>query len=150
MERTESVGSGMKAEIRTGSGLPDADWINLLIFSAPFKGMCRAVANRLIGQQFSELWHCAHKENVMVNMEQTLILNIRTLALNRVGYLDSSFAHLLPDVSGSGVGLEHVLGIDPGVRVFAPQYPTRKGRVLGQLWYLPVSKTILIDLKLVT
>ena len=110
--------------------------------------MCRAVANRLIGQQFSELWHCAHKENVTVNMEQTLILDIRTLALNRVGYLGSGFAHLLPDVSGSGVGLERVLGIDPGVRIFAPQYPTRKGRVLGQLWYLPVSKTILIDLKL--
>ena len=40
--------------------------------------------------------------------------------------------------------------IDPGVRVFAPQHLTRKGRVLGGLWYLPVSKTILIDLKLVT
>ena len=46
------------------------------------------------------------------------------------------------------VGMERVLGIDPGVRVFAPQYLTRKGRVLSQLWYLPVSKTILIDLKL--
>ena len=49
-----------------------------------------------------------------------------------------------------GVGMERVLGIDLGVRVFASQYPTRKGRVLGQLWYLPVSKTILIDLKLDT
>ena len=48
------------------------------------------------------------------------------------------------------IGMERVLGIDLGVRVFAPQYPTRKGRVLGQLWYLPVSKTILIDLKLDT
>ena len=33
-----------------------------------------------------------------------------------------------------------VLGSDPGVRIFSPQYPTRKGGVLGQLWYLPVSK----------
>ena len=48
------------------------------------------------------------------------------------------------------IGLELVLGYDPGVRVFAPQYLTRNGRVLGQLWYLPVSTTILIDLKLVT
>ena len=32
------------------------------------------------------------------------------------------------------LGLERVLGIDLGVRVSAPQYPTRKGRVLGQLW----------------
>ena len=48
------------------------------------------------------------------------------------------------------VGLERILGSDPEVRVFAPHYPTRKGRVLGQLWYLPVSKTILIDLKLNT
>ena len=32
----------------------------------------------------------------------------------------------------------------------APQYATRKGRVLGLLWYLPTSKTILTDLKLVT
>ena len=49
---------------------------------------------------------------------------------------------------GSELGLERVLGIDPRVRVFAPQYPTRKGRVLGQLWYVPTSKTISIDLKL--
>ena len=41
------------------------------------------------------------------------------------------------------LGLERVLWIDQGVRVFAPQSPTRKGRVLGQLWYLPVSKTII-------
>ena len=31
--------------------------------------------------------------------------------------------------------MERVLGIDQGVRVFAPQHPTQKGRVLGQLWY---------------
>ena len=35
------------------------------------------------------------------------------------------------------------------VRVFAPQYPARKGRVLFQLLYLPALKKILIDLKLV-
>ena len=35
--------------------------------------------------------------------------------------------------------------IRPGVRVFAPQ----RVRVLGQLWYLQTSKTILIGLKLV-
>ena len=36
---------------------------------------------------------------------KTVILDIRTLALNRVRYLRSGFAHLLglPDVSGSGV-----------------------------------------------
>ena len=46
--------------------------------------------------------------------------------------------------------MERVLGSDPGVWIFAPQYSTRKGRVvLGQLWYLPTSKMILIDLKLV-
>ena len=49
----------------------------------------------------------------------------------------------------SVVGLEQVLGSDPGVQVLAPQYPTQKGRVLGPLRYLPVSKKILIDLKLV-
>ena len=48
------------------------------------------------------------------------------------------------------IGLERVLGIDPGVQVFAPQYPTRKGRVLVQPSYLPVSKKILIDSKLDT
>ena len=29
------------------------------------------------------------------------------------------------------------------------QYPTRRGKVLGAVWYLPTSKTILMDLKLV-
>ena len=42
------------------------------------------------------------------------------------------------------VGLERVLGSSPGVRVFASQNPTQKGRVLGQLWYEPSSKTILL------
>ena len=36
-------------------------------------------------------------------MQETAILDIRTLALNRVEYLGSGFAHLLPDASGSGV-----------------------------------------------
>ena len=40
------------------------------------------------------------------------------------------------------LGLERVLWIDQGVRVFAP---TRNGRVLSQLRYLPISKTMLID-----
>ena len=78
-------------------------WINLSRFSALFKGMCRVLVNRLIVPQFSDLWHCAHEENGTVNMELAVILDIRTLALNRVGYLGSGFAHLLPDVSGSGV-----------------------------------------------
>ena len=38
----------------------------------------------------------------------------------------------------------------PGSMGISPQHSTRKGRVLGQLWYLPVSTTILIDLKLDT
>ena len=46
--------------------------------------------------------------------------------------------------------MEWVRGFNPRVRVFAPQCPTRKGRVLGKLWHLPASKTLLIDLKLVT
>ena len=39
--------------------------------------------------------------------------------------------------------------IRPGVRVFAPKYPTQKGSELGRLWYLPTSRPILIDWKLV-
>ena len=35
--------------------------------------------------------------------QKTAIPDIRTLTLNRVGYLRSGFVHLLPDVSGSGV-----------------------------------------------
>ena len=45
--------------------------------------------------------------------------------------------------------MERVLGSDPEVRVFDPQYLTCKGKVLGQLWYPPTSKTILIDLMVV-
>ena len=52
-----------------GRGLPDAGRINLSIFSASFKGMCRVVANRLIWRRFPELWHCAHEENGTVNIE---------------------------------------------------------------------------------
>ena len=40
--------------------------------------------------------------------------------------------------------LERVLASKKGVWVFAPQHPSRKGMVLGQLQYMPISKTILI------
>ena len=56
----------------SGSGLPDASWINVSILSALFKGKCQILANGLIGQQLLELWHhedCTHKENDTVNME---------------------------------------------------------------------------------
>ena len=43
--------------------------------------------------------------------------------ISHYGYTSSLWTRL---------GLELVLGIDPGVRVFAPHYPTQKGRVLGQ------------------
>ena len=46
------------------------------------------------------------------------------------------------------IGMEWVRGSDLGVGVFAPQYPARKDRVPRQLWYLPTSKKILVDLKL--
>ena len=78
-------------------GLPNVGWLKSSILSALFKGICRVVANRLIGQQFSELWHykdCTHKENGTVNMEYTVILDISTIALNRVGYLGSAPPHL--------------------------------------------------------
>ena len=42
-------------------------------------------------------------------------------------------------------GTGSLLGTEAGVRVFAP---TRNGRVLSQLRYLPISKTMLIDQKL--
>ena len=70
-----------QAEIMSGSSLPDEGWINSSIFSALFKGICRVVANRLIGQQFIELWHhdnCVYKENATVTLQQTSILDIRT------------------------------------------------------------------------
>ena len=44
---------------------------------------------------------CEHEENGTWNMEEMVNLDIRTLALNPVGYLGSSFAHLLPGVSRS-------------------------------------------------
>ena len=74
MERTEKICVGYRVlKLRSGPGLgrglPDAGWINLLKLTASFKGMCRVVANRLIGQQFAELWHCAHEENGTANME---------------------------------------------------------------------------------
>ena len=63
-----------------------------------FKKICKVVASLSIGQQFSEIWH---HEDFPVNMEYTVILDIRTLALYRVRYLGSGFEHLLSDVSGS-------------------------------------------------
>ena len=65
---------GTLAGIMTGSGLglPDVGWINSSIFSALFMGICRVVANQLIGQKFSDLWHhddCVHKENGTVTMK---------------------------------------------------------------------------------
>ena len=52
------------------------------------------------------------------------------------------------ELSSLGSGSDQVwnrsLGSVPGVRLFAPQYSTRQGRVLSQLLYLPLSKTILI------
>ena len=52
--------SGTQAEIRTGSGLPYAGWINSSKLSALFKGIYRVVAKGLIRQHVD----CAHKENV--------------------------------------------------------------------------------------
>lgn len=37
--------------------------------SRVYEGICQVLANRFIGQQFSELWHCAHEENSTVNVE---------------------------------------------------------------------------------
>ena len=48
-------------------------------------------------EEISYLWHyedCTHKENGTVNMEYTVILDISTIALNRVGYLGSAPPHL--------------------------------------------------------
>ena len=39
-----------------------------------------------------------------------------------------------------------ILGSNSELLVFAPAYPTRKGTVLGQLWFLPTSKTMLLVL----
>ena len=55
----------------------------------------------------------------------------------------------MPFIEDVDIGLERVLASDPRVRVFALQYVTQKGMVLGELWCLPTSKTTLIDLKLV-
>ena len=44
--------------------------------------------------------------------------------------------------------MERVLVSDTELLAFAPEHPTRKGTVLGQLWFLPTSKTMLIDFKL--
>ena len=41
------------------------------------------------------------KKMAHLTWNKQLFFGIRTLALNRVGYLGSGLAHLLPDVSGS-------------------------------------------------
>ena len=90
----------------SGSGLPDSSWINSSIFSALFKGLWRVVANRLIGQQVSALWHhedCAHKENGTVNMEKNAIPDIRTWVLNWAEYSWAKFGAPFTCVSGSGI-----------------------------------------------
>ena len=64
--------SGTQAEIRTGSDLLDGSQIKSSICSHLFKGLCLVVANLLIGQQLSELWHHedrAHKESGIANMD---------------------------------------------------------------------------------
>ena len=49
-------------------------------------------------------------------------------------------------MSPQSIGMKRVLTSDPGASVLAPQYLTQIGKVLGQLWYWPISKTILIAL----
>ena len=43
------------------------------------------------------------------------------------------------------IGIERVLGSDAGVQVFAPQFPTERGKGFGQLEYL---MTMSFDMKL--
>ena len=50
-------------KLRSGLGRVYPGLENSPIFSALFKGICQVVANRLIGQQFSELWHIEHLAN---------------------------------------------------------------------------------------
>ena len=45
---------------------------------------------------------CTHRVNGTVNVDKLAILDMTTFALNWVEYLGSGFAHLLPDVSGTG------------------------------------------------
>ena len=54
-----------------------ACWINPSIPSGLFKGICRVVANWMIGQHFSELWHhedCAHKKMALLIWNKQLSL----------------------------------------------------------------------------
>ena len=43
---------------------------------------------------------CAHRENGTVNMDLSVNLNIWTLELDRLGYLEPGFVHVLPEMSG--------------------------------------------------
>ena len=70
--------------------------------------------------------------------------NIRSCQLNKQEFICACI--LSRSNQSKSIGIERVLTSDPRAWVFAPQYPTRMGKVLGQLWYLPISKTILIDL----
>ena len=115
VERTEKicVGSGI------GYVSLDQDWLrvrftrceleNSSIFLASFNGIWRVVANWLIGQQISGAMKTVLiKKMAQLIWKKTSIPDIRTLALNRVGYLGLGFAHLLPNnVCGLGVRSTH-------------------------------------------
>ena len=133
MERTEKIcvesdfgyinGDQDRVRVRfTWCGLDKV----LNIFSV-LEGNLLSCSQSIDRQQFSELRHhedCAHKENGTFNMELTAILDIRTLALNQVGYLGSGFMHLVLEVSGSG-------------GVFVPPLAT----MLNQLWQYKRAST---------
>ena len=112
-------------------------------FQVCSREMCRVVANRFIGQQLSKLWHhkdCSHKENGTLSMENTVILVIRNLALNPVGYLGSSFAHPLPDVSGSGqVFVPPLLKNPKNSKIIIHVFPVKRYSLSVNTWDVLVS-----------
>ena len=62
----------LAAEIESGLGLPDAGWINTQYWQLSLREYDKFVGKRLIGQQFSKLWHhndSARKKNCIANME---------------------------------------------------------------------------------
>ena len=63
----------------------------------------QAIDQAAIFRIFSPQGFCTHRVNGTINEEKLAILHIRTFAHHQVRYLRSGFAHLLPDVSGSGV-----------------------------------------------
>ena len=63
----------------------------------------QAIDRAAIFRIFSPQRFCTHRVNGTINGEKLAIVHIRTFAHYRVGYLGSGFAHLLPDVYGSGV-----------------------------------------------